>query len=339
MEIWGTIEGAMRQMFDPFMNITEFRSLFSYVGAIVVVLLVSLAVRLRRKKKTFSLSAFFRLIFPKHIWAHKSTLVDIKLYIAYIPIMAFVVGSLTIGAQFWATQTGHILTSIFGAAPEAPAETQPLVIALIILTLLLAFDFGYWLAHYMLHRSKILWEFHKVHHSAIVLTPITETRVHLVEAVITVTMKALMTGIAYAIITQIVGKGSPKLGLMTFNMILMAHTITYSHLRHTHINMPFTGIFGILLHSPVHHQIHHSSAVEHHDKNMGLLFSIWDWMAGTLVVPKKREELQLGIGPESKDYDGLISTSFLPFVKIARLLDPRSNRAQKQHHEPIEAAE
>ena len=45
-------------------------------------------------------------------------------------------------------------------------------------TLFLAYELGYWLNHYVPHRVPFLWEFHKVHHSATVLTPLTNFRVH-----------------------------------------------------------------------------------------------------------------------------------------------------------------
>ena len=44
--------------------------------------------------------------------------------------------------------------------------------------LFLAYELGYWLNHYLSHRIAFLWEFHKVHHSATVLTPLTNFRVH-----------------------------------------------------------------------------------------------------------------------------------------------------------------
>jgi hypothetical protein len=47
--------------------------------------------------------------------------------------------------------------------------------------------------------------------------------------------------------------------------------------------------------SPAQHQIHHSRAVEHHDKNYGEVLAIWDWMFGTLYVPNGRETIDFGL--------------------------------------------
>jgi sterol desaturase/sphingolipid hydroxylase (fatty acid hydroxylase superfamily) len=55
------------------------------------------------------------------------------------------------------------------------------------------------------------------------------------------------------------------------------------------------------------------------DKNFGGgIFSIWDWLAGTLYLPPDDEELILGLGGgEHSDYNSVISLYLLPFVKNA----------------------
>ena len=61
--------------------------------------------------------------------------------------------------------------------------------AWIVLTLatvlqLLAYELAYWSAHYGFHKVPALWEFHKVHHSAEVMTTLTELRQHPVEIIV-----------------------------------------------------------------------------------------------------------------------------------------------------------
>ena len=48
----------------------------------------------------------------------------------------------------------------------------------------LAFELGYWFHHYLSHRIPFMWEFHKVHHTAEVLTPVTIFRVHPLDTVV-----------------------------------------------------------------------------------------------------------------------------------------------------------
>ena len=48
------------------------------------------------------------------------------------------------------------------------------------------------------------------------------------------------------------------------------------------------------------HQVHHSTAPRHLDRNLAQYFSFLDWIGGTLYVPKGHEELDFGLieGPD-----------------------------------------
>ena len=71
--------------------------------------------------------------------------------------------------------------------------------------------------------------------------------------------------------------------------------------------------------SPAQHQIHHSADPRHYDRNMGLVFAFWDWLAGTLYVPEGREEVRFGLADgEHREYDSVGRLYGLPFVKAAR---------------------
>ena len=48
---------------------------------------------------------------------------------------------------------------------------------------LLTYEFAYWFGHYLFHKVPAMWEFHKVHHSAEVMTTLTELRQHPVEII------------------------------------------------------------------------------------------------------------------------------------------------------------
>jgi hypothetical protein len=56
---------------------------------------------------------------------------------------------------------------------------------------------------------------------------------------------------------------------------------------------------------------------------MGYLFSIWDWMAGTLVMPRKGEKITLGIGHEGATHDSVGNVMWLPFRNASRLIAAR----------------
>src|SRR5215213_8072417 len=55
---------------------------------------------------------------------------------------------------------------------------------LLTLLALVALDLGNYFAHYLLHRSSMLWEFHKIHHSSRTLDWLATFRSHIIEQVL-----------------------------------------------------------------------------------------------------------------------------------------------------------
>ena len=68
------------------------------------------------------------------------------------------------------------------------------------------------------------------------------------------------------------------------NVIVLALFFLIGHLQHTHVWIAFTGVWGRIILSPAHHQIHHSTNPAHlPTTNLGSFLAIWDWMFGTLL--------------------------------------------------------
>ena len=69
--------------------------------------------------------------------------------------------------------------------------------------------------------------------------------------------------------------------------------------------------------SPAQHQLHHSIAKEHHDKNFGAALAVWDWLFGSLHHSVDFEILHLGIKKNQKDESHDLKTLYLnPFFEI-----------------------
>ncbi len=77
-----------------------------------------------------------------------------------------------------------VSTSLEGALgpPNRPLG-GPLAMGAFTLFEALVADLGLFLTHLLAHRLGLLWSFHKVHHSAPVLTPVTAKRFHPIEVV------------------------------------------------------------------------------------------------------------------------------------------------------------
>jgi sterol desaturase/sphingolipid hydroxylase (fatty acid hydroxylase superfamily) len=309
-----SVAGIAHQLVVPFMSLSDQRNLLSYLAAALFVLLSALVVR--RTRRLPEPRAAWRLLRRSTVWCHRSAILDYKWFAVNLVLIAFVVDFVVVAPSAWGGLAGDALASLFGAPVEGPGG--PWRAAFGTLILFCFFDFGYWLGHYVQHRVPLLWEFHKVHHSAEVLTPAAEYRQHPVEIVLMATVVGLFIGLGSALVFALAGLKAAGMALVAFKMLLLLHLMTFHHLRHSHIGIAFTGWAGRLLHSPAHHHIHHSSDPRHFDRNFGFILSVWDWAAGSLCMPQRGQRLTLGIGPEGRLHDGVARTFMLPFRQIFR---------------------
>ena len=85
--------------------------------------------------------------------------------------------------------------------------------------------------------------------------------------------------------------------------------------------LDFGQVIGRVISSPAQHFIHHSTADDHLDKNFAIVFSLWDWMFGTLVIPKEKLTLNLGlVNDEHMEYSSVWRLYAMPFVKAKQVL-------------------
>ncbi|ESQ77017.1 sterol desaturase family protein [Asticcacaulis sp. YBE204] len=296
----------------------------SYLGTLIVATGFYFVTRRRRKT---SLKGLWRYLFPKRLVAHASTRLDVKMYI-YSGLYLAAQAAILLGGMKGLTPALLALAEpVFGpGAPHGPLPGWAIIA--VPAFLYLAFELGYWLSHYLLHRVDWLWEFHKVHHSAEVLTPLTEWRQHPVEFFLVPVIMGAVSSIALAIVTWGLGPDIEMSAFWNPSLILFAFVATYMHLRHSHVNLTVTGIWGRIFQSPAHHHIHHSTDPRHFDKNFGFCLSVWDWAFRTLYIPKKGEILTLGLYDEHGRQDELTTSASLwthmalPFQRAWKLIRP-----------------
>jgi len=265
---------------------------------------------------------FFHAIFPARIVGHPSTLLDIRFWIVNGLIITSAYSLLSIGGLTCRDAVLTVLTRGFG---EHAPLLWPTWIILPMATILelLAYELAYWFGHYLFHRFEFLWEFHKVHHSAEVMTTLTELRQHPVEILAFVNLIGLFTGATLGALTYVFGPGAHSFTLLNANIALMLFLMSWGHLRHSHIWLSFQGLAGRLFQSPAHHQIHHSTNPAHFNKNLGFALAIWDWAFGTLYIPAREPEaITFGVGETHGDYDTVMRTFVRPFVHSAEHLAP-----------------
>ncbi len=296
-------------------------SLTSLAAALVFAAAFFVWQRYKRGRR-IRLRTIARALFPRRILAHPSNQADIF----YLFFNVFVFG-LAFG---WAVLTYQVITNaiIAGlvalAGPATPSTLSPyLTRAIVTLMLFLAYELGYWFNHWLSHKVPLLWEFHKVHHTAEVLTPLTNFRVHPVYAWIFANILAFSTALANGFGNYMFGDTAYQYALSDTNIILVLFIHGYVHLQHSHMWISFRGLAGRLFISPAHHQVHHSGDPKHFNKNFGSCLALWDWMFGTLYVPaREREMLSFGF-PDHPDAHTVKGEMVAPLINAAGHFKPR----------------
>lgn len=177
-------------------------------------------------------------------------------------------------------------------------------------------DFGFFLHHWFFHKIPFLWEFHKVHHSAEVLTPLTDFRAHPVELLSYGLAKGVGIGLVQGIFCYAANSELSLVTIMGFNYVLFAYFSMGYALRHSHFWISYGPVLSRFFISPAQHHIHHSEEEKHWDKNFGGVFAIWDWMFGTLYIPKQKEDLKFGLGEEeNREFLSVTSFYIRPFQR------------------------
>jgi sterol desaturase/sphingolipid hydroxylase (fatty acid hydroxylase superfamily) len=281
------------------------------LGAVLLAFLVY-----RTQTSASGVRGFLRFCLPASIYKHRSAVLDYKYYfvnriafvILFLPLM---IGSSTTAA--WVDGALGWLIDI-PSLGHTPGPTATLFLTLV---WVIVFDAGIFAAHYLQHKLPFLWAFHKVHHSAEVLTPVTVYRMHPVDDLLTGTMVGLLTGIVGGVFRFVHVGNVEQIYFFGLNAGLFLFYFVGYNLRHSHVWLPYPRALSHILVSPAQHQIHHSNAARHYDKNLGFIFAIWDWMAGTLYVPKHKEELTFGLADnEHLEYSGVTRLYFLPIRKL-----------------------
>lgn len=178
-------------------------------------------------------------------------------------------------------------------------------------------DFSRFLWHYCLHHIPFLWELHKVHHAAEVMTPLTLYRVHPLEYFLFRLRSLVVFGVVsgsffFWFRTQIAPWSILNIhaGLFLFNLL-------GANLRHSSVPLSYGKRLERLFISPAQHQLHHSQEEEHHNKNFGSLFAFWDGLFGSLLLSRPKQELQFGIAPEEQAaYKSLWQNIWTPIKRL-----------------------
>ncbi|MCS6914490.1 MAG: imelysin family protein [Myxococcales bacterium] len=265
-------------------------------------------------------TGLLRYLFPRCIWLHPSALLDYKLVFVKALLRALLLAPRLLSTLAVAATVAVWLRRI-GGPPPALAASALTVGLLYTLVAFVADDASRFWLHRLMHRVPWLWELHKVHHSARVLTPVTLYRTHPIESLLSGARGAVVVGTVTGVFTWLFGRRVQGWEVLGVDAIGFVWSLLGANLRHSHVPLSYGPRLEHLLISPAQHQIHHSSDPRHADSNFGTVLAVWDWMGGSLRVARRGERLRFGLPAGERNHgDGVVSVLLAPLRASARAL-------------------
>lgn len=275
--------------------------------------------RYRKRRRLTEACSFWQFIGGSRVNLHRSALLDYRYYFVQAILKVALVLPIVHLVDPYILRSGDYSAFSIICGARVRAWGKPFACITLWAGVFLVKDF----VHYWVHRafhSRWLWAFHKVHHSAPVLVPATASRVHFVEKIVEKLGITACLGLFAGAFWHACGGEVSRYTLFGVTYLVFIFNSLAANLRHTHVWLSFGPALEHVLNSPAQHQIHHSDAPRHFNRNFGVNLSLWDWMFGTLYVTSTRPEpLRFGIGGQDHHryltVYGLIVT---PFVETAR---------------------
>ena len=314
---WSNVEGVLWKIAGV---LTDFESGMAWPYLLVSVAMAFAVFVVASRRGDLPAHTFRQFLFPREVYSHPSARLDYRFYVTntllkfffYVPIM---VGMGLIGYKVMS----GLLVERWGWVP--PRTLSPMAVLAVSFGFFLFHDLVNYVTHVFFHKVPALWAFHQLHHAAEVMTPITAYRVHPMEVFIPALLQAPVIGLASVCFQNLIPSAMALttlfgVGVFSFLFGLLGH-----HLQHSHIWLSFGPFFNRLYISPAQHQIHHSRAVQHRDKNFGVKFAIWDLLFGTLYVPTGKETISYGLAePLEPGFRTVASCYWLPVLRAAKII-------------------
>lgn len=264
------------------------------------------------QNKHFSLHSFCVYVFNRKIWFHPSARLDYSLFIINRVLKVLFWAPIVLTMVPIAIEFSNLLDMLFGEIVPV-TNNQVVIIGSFTFLLFLLDDLTRFVLHLALHKVPVLWDFHKVHHSAKVLTPMTIYRSHPFESYLYACRMALSQGLVVGFCYYFFGPSLSMYNVLGANVFVFAFNLMGSNLRHSHVWWSWGDRVESWFISPAQHQVHHSDKPEHFDRNLGSVLAIWDNMIGTLIKSSKVGEIRFGIGGDNQGHHSLRQVYLQPF--------------------------
>lgn len=271
--------------------------------------------------------SFLHFLFPRSVWSHPSAWLDLRYVFFHKVVSHFLLAAVwafALASSYRLVSGGQLLGDLVHQGNKSTLNDW-LIAAVYMIVAMLLLDFVAWLLHYLQHKIPLLWQFHKVHHSAEVMHPISNFREHPVDNLVYGFFSGLSYGTLFALSVRWLGFLPSAPSLLGVPIMMFVFNLVGYNLRHSHVWLRWPGIWSVVFPSPAHHHVHHSRHPSHIDKNFAFMFPVWDWIFGTYVMPENNRDVKFGITEEdARDLDGVLKLYWVPFRDAFRILRPQA---------------
>jgi len=155
--------------------------------------------------------------------------------------------------------------------------------------------FQYWV-HRVQHITPFLWVFHRVHHSDAAFNSSTSLRQ---------SFGSVMLGYLFVHIPTFIVCGG---GLLPYagSIVLFSG---WGYLNHANVKISF-GLMAWLLSGPQLHRLHHGKTRDYYDCNYAAFFPVFDYIFGTLRLPRLNEWPETGIENDTTPKNPILQVFF-----------------------------
>lgn len=265
--------------------------------------------------------SFLSFLFPRKVWDNPSAWLDLRYMIFHKVVSHFLlfgVGTASIVVGFRITSGGMSVLDVVSRAETAGA-TDYLVTIVYMFVVMLVGDFIGWALHYLQHRVPLLWQFHKVHHSAEVMHPISNFREHPIDNLTYGFFIGLGHGALVGLAVSVFGYVPTVPTLLGVPILMFLFNAVGYNLRHSHIWLRWPGRLSMILPSPAHHHVHHSAHPDHLDKNFAFMFPIWNVIFRTYHMPEDNRDVRFGTVEDTSELNSCLRLYWVPFRDAWRL--------------------
>lgn len=192
----------------------------------------------------------------------------------------------------------------FGVSDIRIADITDLNPFLQILIMFLIQDFTEYWCHVLLHRSDLLWQFHKIHHAQEELGAASTRRFHWVE---------------FLVFKPVLYLPFAMIGYSAADYFLFQITVQNVWGFFTHMNVKVKwGVLNYVINTPETHAWHHAQNVPaKYGVNYASILNIWDILFGNYYLPKNKAPI-LGVPDQKEVPQTFLAQMAYPFLMFRR---------------------